>query len=350
MKTLLINSFIIALFSLTIFSCKDSSTTPPVETPTLKGTFVLYQSASAGGSDYAYIDAAKDTIFNNLYQNANGNVALAYNATDMKMIDHELLYILCAGLTGQNGKFYKVNSTSNKIISAKTLGTNPARFIINNDNIIVSSTGAAFVTRLDMNFNTVLDNIAVGLGPANTVYTQNRYLISRSSDTAFYGIAVLNETTNDVTQIAYNFKPVGIINNINGYYLSGFTRKQLFRLDSVQLNISDSISIPTSGSAIGAMVKAGQNKIYVVADSSEVWEVNFLNNPPSKRLLIPSLGGSYKISAIAYEEINDKIYVADNNGGVPFLGKVHVFNAATGVLIKTHAVFGRNPVAFGFKY
>jgi hypothetical protein len=98
------------------------------------------------------------------------------------------------------------------------------------------------------------------------------------------------------------------------------------------------------------MVKAGQNKLYVVADSSEVWEVNFLNNPPTTRLLIPSLGGSYKISALAYEDLNDRIYVADNNGGIPVLGKVHVFNAVTGALIKTHAVFGRNPVGFGFKY
>jgi hypothetical protein len=334
MKTRLINSFIIALFTLTIYSCKDSSTAPPVETPSLKGTFVLYQSASAGGSDYAYIDAAKDTIFNNLYQNANGNVALEYSATDMKMIDGLYIYVLCAGLPGQNGKFYKVNTKTNQTTSSRSVGTNPGRFTINNDNIFVSSTGASFVSRLNINFGTVVDPISVSSGPAGIAYTQNRYLVSRSPSSIVNTLAVINETTNDVIEIGYSFKPVGIINNINGYYVSGYKRKQLYRLDSVQLNVMDSISIPTSGTALGEMVKAGQNKLYVVADSSEVWEVNFLNNPPSTRLLIPSLGGSYKISALAYEDLNDRIYVGDNSGGIPFLGKVHVFNASTGALIK----------------
>lgn len=346
---ILFNAFIIALISVFFTSCKDQSTTP-VEPTTLNGAYVLYESAGAGGSDYAFLDSKKDTVFNNLYQNSNIGAALDYKPGDIKILDNRNLYIVCGGVVNQSGKIYKIGTSSNQTINFKAFGNLPGKFAVDNNNIYVSSTGASYATQLDLNLNVITDLIDVGLNPSQIAYTFNRFMICRSTYSSLNSLAVINEINNNVTTVNYSFKPVSLVNNFNGYFMSGFDRKQIYKLDSTDLFPIDSIAIPTSGSKIGDIIKNGQQILYVVADSSEVWEVNLLNNPPSTRLLIPSLGGSYKISAIAFEELNKQIYIGDNNGGPPFLGKIHIFDAASGNNIRSYDLFGRNPVGFAFKY
>jgi hypothetical protein len=128
--------FIIALFSLLFASCKDDSGVTVV-TPSFKGAFVLYESVQAGGSDYCFIDVNKDTVINNLFQNANSGIALTYSPGGIRIVNNQNFYIVCGGLLNQNGKIYEINSSNNQVINSQPFGTNPRCFDINLSQIYV---------------------------------------------------------------------------------------------------------------------------------------------------------------------------------------------------------------------
>lgn len=350
MKKILIGTFIIALIAIFFISCsKDSPTvtTPPIS---LKGAFVLYQSASAGGSDYCFVDIGKDTVFNNLFQNSNGGTALAYNPGGIVLKDNRNLTIVCGGQTNQNGKIYKINSANNQTVASQNFGTNPRCFDIDDNNIYVVSSGGAYITQFDLNLNILSGIIDVSLNPGKISNTANRQFVCRTPYDTAKSIAIINEINNNVTYSYLNFYPIALVNNTHGYFLTGSSTKNVYKMDSTSLTQIDSIPIPTSGTSVGEMIKEGQGKLLVVVDSSEVWEVDLTASLPTTRLLIPFPGGMFKISAIAYEDITAQIYIADNQGGPPYPGKVYIYDPNSGAFLKSFSIYGRNPVGFAFKY
>ncbi len=351
MKKILTGIFIIALFAIFFTSCSNDNsptvTTPPIS---LKGVFVLYQSASAGGSDYCFVDAAKDTVFNNLFQNSNGGTALEYNPGGIVLKDNVNLTIVCAGQPNNNGKIYKINSSNNQVVTFKNFGTNPKCIDIDDNNIYVSSSGGTYVTQFDMNLNIVAGIIDVSRNPGKISYTANRYFVCRTPYDSAKSLAIINETNNNVTYAYFKYYPIALVNNTHGYFMTCFSTKNVYKMDSTTLTPIDSIAIPTSGVSVGDMIKEGQGKILVSVDSSEVWEVNLTTIPPTTRLLIPFPGGLFKITSIAYEDITMQIYITDNQGGPPYPGKVHVFDPNSGTDLKVYSLYGRNPVGFAFKY
>jgi hypothetical protein len=211
---------------------------------------------------------------------------------------------------------------------------------------------------LDVNFGIIEDSIEVGPNPANIIYTHNRYFVTKASYTTENSLAVYVETTGQVHKTFFPAPPVGIVNNINGYFVSGYTTKKIYRIDSTSLAITDSISIPTPYSAVGEILFGGHFTIYAVGINiesfvdmgKEVYKVNLLTSPPTVTLLIPFQPGlTNNIYGSAYEDINKEIYLADNNGGNQN-GSVRVYDANNGTLKRSYTIGGKNPVRFAFKY
>ncbi len=345
---LFIQLFIIALSVFLFSSCtKDSSVTVP---PTaLHGVYVSYENAHVGGSDYAYIDIDKDTVYNNVYENANGT-AFIDGPGKITLRENRYIYMVCAGSGAQGGGMYEVNSSNNQLIKYQQFGNAPRSFVIDNGNMFVSSSGGSYATKLDISLNVLNDYIDVGPQPGGVSVTAGRIFICKSAVSSVKVLSVVNEASLLVTPVNLSFVPLSLVNNTGGYYLTGSGKRFIYHLDSVTLNPIDSISIATAGSSLGNLVNEGQLKMLAVVDSSEVWEINLTNYPPTTKLLILFPGGRFKISALGYEDITNMIYVVDNDGGPPYFGIVHVYDPSSGLQVKYYSLVGRNPASLAFKY
>jgi len=348
--------FIFSVLCAVLLSCsRDDLVNNPVVTT--KGALVLYEGTFTERGDYAFIDLSNGMVSNNVFRNSNGGANLNIFPDGIRIHNGEL-FITAQGTYGGPGTIYKLNSTTNQLISTANFGKNPYNFIINNGRIYVTNISGSFISVLDLNFGIVDDSIEVGPNPTNLIYTHSRYFVTKASYTTENSLAVYNEANGMVYKTFFPAPPVSIVSNIKGYFVSGYTSKKLYRIDSTTLQIIDSLAIPTQYSATGDLLFGGQNTIFAVGVNietfvdvgKEIYKINLLTVPPTVTLLIPFQPGlTNNIYGAAYEEINKEIYLADNNGGNQN-GSVRVYDASNGIMKRSYSIGGKNPVRFTFKY
>lgn len=325
---------------------------------TAKGVFVLYEgSFNLGSGDYSYIDLSNNTVANNVYQSSNNNANLGLIPDGMIITGNQNLYITSQGNYGGQGTIFKINASNNQLMSSLNFGRNPYSMTYNSNYIYVTNVGSSFVSKIDFNLSMIRDSIQVGPAPTEIIYALSNFYVSKASYTSENSLAVINEFTDQVTKIYFNAPPVSVANATGGIYVSTYTNKKLYILDSTLSQINDSISMPSSfqRDAIGEIITGGSRYLYVVAldienfadVGKEIWVVDLIASTPTVSLLIPYVSGQV-IYGISYEPYSGSIYIADSRGGSSN-GYVYVYNTS-GQQQNSFNIGGQFPRRFAFKY
>ncbi|MCI0450514.1 MAG: hypothetical protein L0Y79_12165 [Chlorobi bacterium] len=348
----------ILLFVLIIFNgCeKDEIINNPVVST--KGIFILYEGVfqQPASYDYAFIDVANNTVQSNVYQNSNNGAFLNSYPDGMALYFNQDLFITAQGTYGQPGTIYKINSDDNRLDTFRNFGNNPYNFIIVNSKIYVTNIGGDYVSIMDLNFNSLIDSLAVGPNPSDLISALGNIYIAKASYTYENSVAVINISSNNVTKIFFSKPPISVANNTGGIYVSTYTSKKLYILDSITSQISDSISIQIPEPAIGTIVAGNPTTLYVlgVQDTSfssnigkKVYRYDLSTNNLDPNFSI-EFSGTDDVYGIEYDPFESKIYIANSRGGT-VNGEVRVYDK-NGNLLNTYSdIGGKLPKRFAFK-
>ncbi|MEO8511921.1 MAG: hypothetical protein ABI543_00045 [Ignavibacteria bacterium] len=342
-----IKLFLILALAVLFNSCSDS--TAPIisnESNPLKGAYILYYSP-ATGSDYAYYDAAKDSVTNFVFTSNNPGLKLNVNPGEMKLNSDRKLYITTLGIPGSNGTIYKIEPESNGIIDSLRFGASPDGFAINNNRIVVANSGSTNVTILDLDFNIINNTITVGPDPKNVLYGFNKYIVSRIPGNTEPSLALIDEINNNVTKLFYPAVPVSAIYNVNGIFVSTNNNKNIYRIDSESFATIDSFAVPTIFSSVNKLVFKSQNSFYAITDGGEVWLATVSSGTFTfTNIMQASIDVS--IRAAAYESYANELYLTSESfsGG----NTLFILNGDNGTVKRLKSFAGNNTKSIVFRY
>jgi hypothetical protein len=345
---------LVVIFSVLFYGCsRDEVLTNPVNST--QGIFVLYEGGSVAGSgDYSFINIANDSIFNDVYQNSNQNSNLGLYP-DGLVLSGTNLFVTSQGSYGGPGKIFKINSADNKLISSAVFGANPYDLTVTNDGIFVTNLASDYVTKLDLNLGNPT-SITVGSSPSKIIFAENNLFVAKQSYTSENSLAIINPLSLQVSKIFFSSPPVSVESNTGGIYVSTFTSKKLYVLDSDLLTVIDSVvfSAPEfTNTAVGEVVAGDASTLYVIGlDTSAyfstgkaIYKVNTSNKQVSVFINDPAINDIY---GIAYDAVNGRVVIADSRFGVEN-GQVKVYNN-DGTIRNTYTIGGKFPRKFAFKY
>jgi hypothetical protein len=325
---------------------------------TAQGVFVLYEgSFSAGSGDYSFIDLSNDNVTSNVFQNSNSGAVLPLFPDGLNLFVNKNLYIVCQGNYGGHGKMFKIDGTTNKLLDTSAgFGTNPydlAYAYNNNNSFYITNISGSTVTQIDTALNVTTPSIEVGPNPSDLIFAQTNMYVAKTSYTTENSLAIINTLSNNVTKAYFAAPPVSVANNTGGIYVSTYTKKTLYVLDSIFITqIDDSVVIPSNYAAIGDVIAGDPRSLFVVGldvvsmvdVGKEVWKYDIFNKTTTR--IIPNQSGQ-SIYGISYEPYSKLIYIADSKGGVSN-GEVRVYDT-DGTLKKTYEIGGKYPRRFAFK-
>lgn len=313
----------------------------------LDGVYILYED-QAGLVDFAFYDVIMNTVTDNVFSIFNQGRKLGVTAGDMKINNTRDLFISTLGVQGSEGALYRISVNNNAATDSIIFGRNPYGFAINNNRLIISNLGSSFASLLDLDFNIITDSIEVGPQPVGVLYGFGKYVITRSGASPENSLALIDESSNFVQKLYYPSNPVSALYNVSGIFVSSFTSKKIFRIDSKNFETIDSFSVPTSQLTIGQIVFKTQSKFLIVAGAREIWEAETVNNTLQFRLLYEGNAG-INILNIAYESTGNQVFIAEGYDMISN-GAMYIIDAETGLTKSTHQLGGRRPVRFAFKY
>lgn len=340
--------------SLYLIGCGDDDIIQVTPVTTTEGVFVLYEGTFGQPTsyDYAFINVGNDSVFANVYQNSNGGAALNAFPNGMMLSGNEL-FISAQGSFGQPGSLYKINATSNQLITSNpSFGTNPYNFVFANGNIYVTNAGSNYVRVADMNFNTVVDSISVGSSPADVLYAGGNIFVGKQTYTFENSLAVIN-SSNNVSKVFFQGPPVSIALNSNKIYVSTFGYKKIFAVDASTAAVTDSIDMNITQQGIGYLTHGSGSTIYALGTDTtfqymqgvSVYKVDVVSKTIDAGFTINMTGGDI-VYGIDYDDVENKVYLAIAK--VTGNGEVRVYNTS-GALLKTYDVGGKFPRRFAFK-
>lgn len=335
-------------FTVLFIACGDSEgpTVTGNGSDPLTGAYILYYSPSSS-TDYAYYDAAKDSVTDFLLTANSPGVKLNVNPGEMKLNSDRMLYLTALGIPGSNGTIYKVNPSNNSIQDSLRFGSAPDGFAINNNRIVVGNSGSTNITVLDMDFKIIKDTVEIGSNPANVLYAFNRYIVTRSALNNEPSAAFVDETNYGVTKQFFSAVPVCAIYNVNGIFVSTNNNKNIYRVDHETYTTTDSFSVPTVYSSLGRLVFKTQNSFYVVAGGKEVWLASVNSGTIGFTNIFPA-AADVNIRAIAYESNANEVYFTSElnpPGAILF-----VIDGNSGTLKRFKSLNGNNTQSIVFRY
>lgn len=330
------------------FACGDSEgpTVPGNGGNTLTGAYILYYSP-ASSTDYAYYDAAKDSVTDFLITTTSPGVKLNVNPGEMKLNSDRMLYLTALGIPGHNGTIYKVDPSNNIIQDSLQFGFGPDGFAINNDRIVVGNSGSTNVTVLDLDFNIVKDTVEVGGNPANVLYAFNRYVVTRNAMNNEPSAAFVDEINYAVTKQFFPAVPVSAIYNVNGIFISTNNNKNIYRVDQETYTTTDSFSVPTVYPSLTRLVFKTQNSFYVVAGGKEVWLATVNSGTFSFTNIFQAVS-DINIMAIAYETSANEVYFTSQSN--PPGAILFVIDGNSGTIKRFKSLKGNNTQSIVFRY
>lgn len=349
--------FITSFFIFTSLNgCGDEDVVTNDPVTTTKGVFVLYEGSfgQPQSYDYGFIDVTTDSVYSNVYQNSNGGSALNSFPNGMILSGNEL-FISAQGTIGQPGSIYKINSTTNQLItSSPSIGNNPYNFAFANGNIYITNSGSDYVKVTDMNFGTVIDSLSVGFNPADILFAGGNVFVGKQTFTFENSLAVIN-ASNQVSKIFFQGPPVSVALNSGKVYVSTFGYKKIFVVDASTALVVDSISTSVSQAGIGYLASGSAGTLYVLGTDTalqymqgvSMYKVDLVNKTIDPGFNV-SVTGTDVIYGIDYDAVENKIYTAIAKGNIN--GEVRVYDPS-GTLLKTHTdIGGKYPRRFAFKY
>ena len=350
-KKVFVFSLILGL-SLLLLSCsRDQVTNSPVSNT--GGILVLYEGGlTPGTGDYAFINTNTDSVYNDVYRNSNNNANLGLIPDGMYLYG-QYIYVTSQGNFGGAGKMFKIGSTDNKLLDTLTFGTNPYDIELSQGDFWVTNIGSSAVTRIDGNLN-IIAAIQVGANPTKIVNSTNHLYVAKASYTSEHSVAVINKFDNSVTKVFFNAVPVSVAPAYKGVYVSAYTDKKLYLIDTFQFNtVVDSISCASVlNDAVGEIFAGDNNMLYAVGTDTSlfgntgktVYKVDI--GAKSVSLLINDQQIT-DIYGIAYNTVKGQIVIADSrSGSAP--GQVRVYDK-NGTFIKMYQLTGYYPRKFAFK-
>lgn len=356
LTTVFVFCFIIVFVSTFLNGCSDENVIRNNPVTTTQGVFVLYEGAFGQPTsyDYGFINLTNDSVYSNVYQNSNGGAVLN-SFPDGMMLSGNELFIAAQGTFGQPGSLYKINATTNQLITSKaSFGNNPYSFVFANGNIYVTNTGSDYVRVADMNFNTVTDSISVGSNPADILFAGGNVFVAKQSYASEKSLAVI-KPNNQVSKIFFSGVPVSIAVNTEKVYVSTYGYKKIFAVNASTAQIIDSIDMSSVTQAgIGYLASGSTGVMYVLGTDTafqynlgkSIYKVNLLNKTIEAGFTI-NFTGSDDIYGIDYDAVENKIYVA-NSRGMGGNGEVRVYSTS-GTLLKSYEIGGKYPRRFAFK-
>src|SRR5437870_1520986 len=84
-----------------------------------------------------------------------------------------------------------------------------------------------------MFINILVSTLAVGPNPADLIYALGRIYVAKTSYTTENSLSIIDIFSNQVSKIFLNAPPVSAANNTGGVYVSDFTEKKLYVLDTL---------------------------------------------------------------------------------------------------------------------
>lgn len=320
------------------------------------GILVLYEGGFTPGSgDYAFINTAADSVFNDVFKNSNNNANLGL-IPDGMFLYGPYLYVTSQGSFGGPGRMFKIRSGDNKLDDTLTFGTNPYDFELSQGYFWVTNIGGSTVTQIDGDLMEVIGSpINVGPNPAKIIPAMNYMYVAKASYTSENSVALINVFNLSVLKAYFNAPPVSVAYNTGGVFVSTYTNKKIYLLDSTSVTAAvDSISLNTIPNvAIGEIIAGDYMTLYVVGlDTSffsnigkAVYKVDIFTKTVSPFINDPSIIDIYGIS---YDAVNSQVVIADSrSGGSP--GQVRVYSTS-GTLRKTYQISGYFPRKIVFKY
>ncbi len=356
LKQIFCLSFIIASFAFLPGCSKDTVTNTPVFTT--QGFLILCEGSFSTPGDYSFVNTKNDTVQNNVYLNSNSGATLG-KFPDGMLLNLSYLYITVQGNYGSTGKMYRLTEADNKLVNASVdFGVNPYDFVLANSHFYVTNIGDSTVTKLDLSLNVINPGIEVGNSPSDIIYVLHSMYIAKTSYTSENSLGIIDVFTDHVTKTFFPAPPVSVAFNQGVPYVSTYSHKMLYMLDSNVTNkIIDSISIGIPDAAIGKIVPGDYNTMYVVGVTDTSYQSDIGKNVYKLNLTTKQIDNSFTIHmagnddvyGIAYEgSVNNLLYIANSNGGT-VNGEVRAYTPSGG-LLKTYALGEKYPRKFAFKY
>jgi hypothetical protein len=347
-------TFSLIFLAFIIFNCsRDDMVNTPVSTT--RGILVLCEGGFTPGSgDYAFINTVNDSVFNDVFKNSNNNANLGL-FTDGMLLYGQSLYVTSQGSFGGPGRMFRIRTADNKLLDTVSFGVNPYDFELSQGYFWVTNIGGSTVTKIDGNLNVINPSISVGSKPTKIIPAMNYIYVAKASYTSENSIAIINVFNDNVTKVFFNAPPVSVAFNTGGVFVSAYTDKMIYKLDTLVFNnVVDSISMTSiSNAAVGEIIAGNYRTLYAVGlDTSfygnigkAVYKVDIFDKSVSPVINDQSIAD---IFGIAYDAVNNQIVIADSKSGAS-PGQVRVYGA-DGTLRKTYQLTGYFPRKFAFKY
>ncbi len=351
-----ITSFFIAVF---FTGCGEEEIVYNNPVTTTKGVFVLYEGSFGQPTsyDYAFINTDSGTVNANVFQNSNSGMAL--NSTpDGMLLNGSTLFVISQGTYGQAGTIYKINPSTNQLITSRNFGTNPYSAAGEyNGNLYVTNTAGDHITVLDNNLNIIADSIRVGSNPSDIVLYGDYLYVAKQSYTFENSVAIVNKNTYQVNKFYFDTPPVCVTEGENRIYISTYSGKKIYSIIQQFNTIGDSMTMSIPEPAIGSMIAVDSHVLLVlgVADTSfasnvgkRVYKVDV-----QTRTIDPSFNiqftGTDDVYGISFDRINHRIYIANSKSGTAN-GEVRVYDLSGNLLNTFPDIGGKFPKKMAFKY
>lgn len=342
---------IVVLSALFLNCSRDEIMNSPVSST--QGILVLYEGGITPGSgDYAFINTNIDSVFNDVYRNSNNNANLGLFPDGMYLYG-QYLYVTSQGNYGGHGRMFKIGSADNKLLDTLTFGTNPYDIELSQGDFWVTNIGGSTVTRIDGNLN-VIATIQVGANPTIIVSSLNHLYVAKASFTSEYSVAVINKFDNSVRKVYFDSAPVSVAPTYKGVYVSAYTYKKLYLIDTLQFNtVVDSIICGSvSNDAVGEITAGEYNFLYVVGTDTSlfgntgktVYKADITAKSVTEFINDNQIIDIY---GIAYNPVRGQIVLADSRSGSE-PGQVRIYDK-NGLLVRTYQLTGYFPRKFAFK-
>jgi hypothetical protein len=352
--------FITAFFIVTVFAgCGDEDIITNIPVTSTKGIFVLYEGSFGQPTsyDYAFINTDSGTVNSNVFKNSNGGMAL--NSTpDGMILNGENLFVVSQGAYGQAGTIYKINPTTNQLISSRDFGTNPYAVAGEfNGNLYVTNTAGDYITFLDNNLNIIADSIRVGSNPSDIVLYGDYLYVSKQSYTTENSVAIVNKNNFQVNKFFFDTPPVCVTEGENRIYISTYSGKKIYSIVHQNNTIIDSMTMAIPEPAIGSMIAVDSHTLLVLGVADTMFASNIGKRvykvDVQSRTIDPSFNiqftGTDDAYGIFFNNIDHRIYITNSKGG-SVNGEVRVYDLAGNLLNTFPDIGGRYPKKMVFKY
>ncbi len=333
------------MFFLTLagfWGCEDDPTSPEDSVSYNFGNGLIVLNEGGWGQNNAgvtYKSFDSDSLFQNVFSNANGGAALGDVANHM-IINDKKAYIVVNG----SDKLEIVGLEDFKISKTVTFrhDAKPRQVAVYNSNAYVSAF-SGYVYKVSLSSGVVADSIAVGLYPESITEAGGKLFVANTGYGSDSTVSVIDPSTGtNVKTITVGLNPQFAVKGTDGYlyvvntgsYSPGSNVVSgVWKIDTQTLTVVDMIEL---GGNPGKICNYKNNTLLVTNN-----EGAYLIDPSAKtkKLAIkltdvnPNAGAYSMIYALTYDSDNDEVYCGNTKDNAQN-GEIAIFKEESGSFVK----------------